>query len=43
MVCWSVEWTDSFGVYDASARQMAAVLLSGSKVYVGVEEALGEV
>ena len=32
---------DSFGVYDASAKWIAAVSLSRSRVYVGAEGALG--
>ena len=43
VVCWSVEWMDSFGAYDVLARQIAAVSLSGSRVYVRVVGALGEV
>ena len=34
---------DSFGAYDVSVRWIAAVLLSGLRVYVGIEETLGEV
>ena len=34
---------DSFGAYDVSVRWIAAVSLSGLRVYVGTEETLGEV
>ena len=38
-----VDQTDSFGVYDASVRWIAAVSLSRSRTYLGVVEVLEKV